>query len=173
ERAGATCVPVVVDTVGDRAALTSALAEAVADALGVLSLLALDERPHPAAVPVLPGGFAATVALVQALDDLDARLPVWFLTRGAVTTGRGGVDHPAQSLVWGFGRVVALEQADLFGGLVDLPAALDDRAGDRLAAVLARTDHEDQVAVRATGVLGRRLERAVTGGLPGRRSWRP
>ncbi|CAM5713481.1 Narbonolide/10-deoxymethynolide synthase PikA1, modules 1 and 2 [Streptomyces tendae] len=82
-------------------------------------------------------------------------------------------DRPSQALVWGFGRVVALEQADCWGGLADLPADLDDRAADRLIAVLAGADHEDQIAVRPTGVLGRRLERAATGGLPGRRTWKP
>ncbi|CAL9654801.1 Narbonolide_10-deoxymethynolide synthase PikA1, modules 1 and 2 [Streptomyces sp. enrichment culture] len=172
-RAGADCVPVVVDPAADRTALTAALSGAADGAQAVLSLLALDDTPHPGH-PLLPGGFAATVALVQAMDDLNTRLPVWFLTRGAVATAPGtGPDHPAQALIWGFGRVVALEQADCWGGLADLPAGLDDRAADRLITVLAGTDHEDQVAVRPTGVLGRRLERAATGGLPGCRRWRP
>ncbi|WP_055495832.1 type I polyketide synthase [Streptomyces sp. TP-A0356] len=173
ERAGARRVTVVVGGADDRAAVSEALSDVVHEATGVLSLLALDEEPHPG-LPTLPSGFAGTVALVQALDDLNAHLPVWFVTRGAVATRTGaGVDAPAQSLVWGFGRVVAAEQADCWGGLADLPPDLDDRAGDRLVAVLAGTDAEDQVAVRATGVLGRRLVRAATGGLPGGRRWRP
>ncbi|MFE1251723.1 type I polyketide synthase, partial [Streptomyces sp. NPDC058735] len=172
-RAGAECVPVVVDGPADRATVAAALAEAATGARGLLSLLALDGAPHPEH-PQLPSGFAATVALVQALDDLNTRLPVWFLTRGAVATGPGTAPaDPAQAFVWGFGRVVALEQADCWGGLIDLPEQLDPRAADRVAAVLAGTDHEDQVAVRATGVLGRRLERAAVGGLPGRRRWTP
>ncbi|MDO0924394.1 type I polyketide synthase [Streptomyces sp. TG1A-8] len=172
-RAGADSPLVVVDPAADRAALAEALGGAASGARAVLSLLALEESAHPAH-PDLPAGFAATVALVQALDDLNTHLPVWFVTRGAVATGPGpGVDSPAQSLVWGFGRVVALEQADHWGGLADLPARVDARAADRLVGVLAGTDHEDQVAVRATGVLGRRLERAATGGLPGRRAWNP
>ncbi|MEV5434279.1 type I polyketide synthase [Streptomyces sp. NPDC052701] len=173
QRAGARCVTVVADTAGDRAALAAALSGPAAGAAGAVSLLALDEDPHPE-FPQLPRGFAATVALVQALDDLGARLPVWFVTRGAVAAGPDtDVDAPAQALVWGFARVVALEQADCWGGLADLPAAPDDRAGDRLAAVLAGLGHEDQVAIRATGLLGRRLVRAATGGRPGHRRWRP
>ncbi|MEU8695681.1 type I polyketide synthase, partial [Streptomyces sp. NPDC048665] len=172
-RAGADCVPVTVDGHLDRTGLAAALADATDGARGVLSLLALDDSPHPRH-PQLPGGFATTVALVQTLDDLGTRLPVWFLTRGAVATRSGTAPTaPAQALVWGFGRVVALEQADCWGGLIDLPDQLDARTADRVAAVLARTDHEDQVAVRPTGVLGRRLERAAVGGLPGRRQWRP
>ncbi|MFF1465877.1 SDR family NAD(P)-dependent oxidoreductase, partial [Streptomyces sp. NPDC058330] len=62
--------------------------------------------------------------------------------------------------VWGLGRVVALEHPDRWGGLIDLPAAMDERAGARLVAVLAGCG-EDQVALRPTGVLGRRLARAA------------
>ncbi|MEU8975494.1 type I polyketide synthase [Streptomyces monashensis] len=172
-RAGADCVPVTVDGHLDRTGLAAALADATDGARGVLSLLALDDSPHPRH-PQLPGGFATTVALVQTLDDLGNRLPVWFLTRGAVATRADAAPTaPAQALIWGFGRVVALEQADCWGGLIDLPEHLDARTADRVVAVLARTDHEDQVAVRATGVLGRRLERAAIGGRPGRRQWRP
>ncbi|MEU6541153.1 type I polyketide synthase [Streptomyces sp. NPDC047000] len=173
-RAGAEPVTVAVDGACDRAAVTAALADAATGVAGVVSLLALDETPTPR-LPVLPSGFAATVALLQALDDLRARIPVWFTTRGAVATGaEKAPDSPLQSLVWGFGRVVALEQAGNWGGLADLPATLDDRAADRFAALLARTDHEDQVAIRPTGILGRRLLRAATGALPaGGRHWTP
>ncbi|MEU3985444.1 type I polyketide synthase [Streptomyces sp. NPDC026672] len=172
ERAGATPVTLTVDRAADRDTLAAALADTVPGAAGVLSLLALDEEPLPA-LPAVPGGFATTVALVQALDTLTARVPVWFATRGAVGTRPGdGVDAPAQSLVWGFGRVVALEQADCWGGLVDLPDTLDERAADRLAGVLAGHDHEDQVAVRAGGVLARRLLHAPAP-LSTTRTWEP
>ena len=172
-RAGADPVPVAVNTEADRAGFADALAAGQADARGVLSLLALDERPH-SEHPGLPRGFAATVTLIQALDDLTASVPVWFATRGAVATSpQSGVDAPWQSLVWGFGRVVALEQADRWGGLVDLPPALDQVAADRLAGVLAGGDFEDQVAIRPTGVLGRRLARSATGLLPAGQGWSP
>ncbi|MGW3853024.1 acyltransferase domain-containing protein, partial [Streptomyces fagopyri] len=172
-RAGAHPVTVAVDCAADRAAVAAALGTDVAGAAGVVSLLALDEDPLPG-FPVLPRGFAATLTLVQALDDLRARVPVWFTTRGAVSTSaHHAPDAPAQSLVWGFARVVALEQADNWGGLADLPATLDDRTADRFAGVLAGRDHEDQVAIRPTGVLGRRLLRAATGALPAGRHWTP
>ncbi|AYN31191.1 type I polyketide synthase [Streptomyces albus] len=173
ERAGGHCAVLGVDPGADRAALAAQLTEAAEGTRGVLSLLALDASPLPGHA-LLPGGFAANVALVQALTDLELPLPVWFLTRGAVATGRGSETiRPDQALVWGFGRVVALEQAARWGGLADLPAAWDARAADRLVAFLADPGPEDQIAVRGSGVLGRRLERAATGGLPGRRTWQP
>ncbi|KPI21985.1 6-deoxyerythronolide-B synthase, partial [Actinobacteria bacterium OK074] len=133
-----------------------------------------DHADEPGAPDGLPRGFAATVALVQALDDLGQEAPVWFATRGAVaTTAADGVDHPRQALVWGFGRVVALEQPQRWGGLLDLPATLDRAAAERLTAALAGLGQEDQLALRGTGLLARRFARAATGGLGARRAWTP
>ncbi|MEU5540585.1 SDR family NAD(P)-dependent oxidoreductase, partial [Streptomyces sp. NPDC020362] len=127
---------------------------------GVVSLLALDETPLPDH-PVVAGGLAATLGLVQALGDVGIEAPLWILSRGAVAGGPGEVPpNPVQAQVWGLGRVVALEHPDRWGGLVDLPAVLDERAGARLAAVVAGCG-EDQVAIRPAGILGRRLTRAA------------
>jgi acyl transferase domain-containing protein len=135
---------------------------------GVISLLATDETPL-AAYPVVQRGLAATLALVQALGDAGVAAPLWVLTRGAIATGAGEVlASPVQGQVWGLGRVAALEYRDRWGGLIDLPPVLDDRAADRLCAVLADgglagggpAGGEDQVAIRASGILARRLGRA-------------
>ncbi|MFD8424554.1 type I polyketide synthase [Streptomyces sp. NPDC059668] len=149
-----------------------------------------ESAPVTAVLSLLPlaedraGVAAATATLVQALTDSGLRGPVWSLTRGAVSVGRSdAVTAPEQAAVWGLGRVAALEHPDLWGGLVDLPDDLDERAVARLAAVLTElpgaapgasaesagaTDSagsgsagfgEDQVAVRDSGVFGRRLSR--------------
>ncbi|WUF42376.1 SDR family NAD(P)-dependent oxidoreductase [Streptomyces europaeiscabiei] len=158
----------------DRAALAGLLAtdeDAVRPA-GVLSLLALDTRAHPDH-PAVPVGLAGTLALVQALGDLGIDAPLWCATRGAVAVG--GADpapDPAQALVWGFGRVAALEHSDRWGGLIDLPADLDARSATRLATVLADPGHEDQIALRATGAHGRRLVHAPGADVPAE-PWRP
>ncbi|WDT90454.1 SDR family NAD(P)-dependent oxidoreductase [Streptomyces sp. SCSIO-PteL053] len=140
---------------------------------GVLSLLALDER----AVPEAPGhtaGLAGTAALVRALADTDSAAPLWALTRGAVATGPGGPEiSPSQAMVWGLGRVAALERPHTWGGLVDLPQTLDERALSRLAGALGRRDGEDQLAVRPTGVFARRLTPAPLGDAPPARRWEP
>ncbi|WP_188308769.1 hypothetical protein, partial [Streptomyces sp. CBMA123] len=139
----------------DRAALAAQLRDA-GEFAGVLSLLALGDEP-----------LAATVTAVQALGDAGLEAPLWCLTRGAVATGRS--DRPAdprQAAVWGLGRSAALELPTRWGGLIDLPEQLDDAALRRLAAALARTDGEDQLAVRASGTFARRLVRHPLGHLP-------
>ncbi|GLZ36477.1 type I polyketide synthase [Actinokineospora sp. NBRC 105648] len=124
---------------------------------------------------VFPDGLAGVLALSPVEDVLsllrsEPPAPLWCVTRGAVSTGPADptVDELA-ARVWGLGRVAALEQPARWGGLVDLPERLDERAGRRLAAVLAGA-FEDQVAVRASGVFGRRLRRAAVGT---RRPWVP
>ncbi|MEW1754812.1 type I polyketide synthase [Streptomyces angustmyceticus] len=127
---------------------------------GVLSLLGTDEEPH-GSQPATPGGLAATMALVQALDDLGTGAPLWCATTGAVAVQeREAVPSPVQAAIWGFGRVAALEQPQSWGGLIDLPAVPDERAVERLCAVLEAGRDEDQVAVRGSGVFVRRLVRA-------------
>ncbi|MEU0537599.1 SDR family NAD(P)-dependent oxidoreductase [Amycolatopsis tolypomycina] len=125
---------------------------------GVVSLLALEEDPLPAHLAV-PAGVAATLALVQALADAGIEAPLWALTRGAVAATPGEAPSLAQAQVWGLAQVAALELPERWGGLVDLPPTWDDRTAARLAAVLAGCG-EDQVALRPTGVLARRLVRA-------------
>ncbi|OLR93777.1 type I polyketide synthase [Actinokineospora bangkokensis] len=166
--AGVALTPLVVGS-PDRAALADELAGHDFD--GVLSLLALDESPDTAE-PALPAGLVGTLTLVQALDDAGAAAPVWCVTREAVAPREvDRVASVAQALVWGFGRVVALESPARWGGLLDLPAEPDHRAGERVAAALAGSD-EDQLSVRSSGTFARRLVRA-----PGRTlratAWRP
>ncbi len=110
---------------------------------GVLSLLALDEAPLPG-YPVVPAGLAATLALVQALDCREREAPLWVLTRGAVATAPGEAPaSPVQAQAWGLGRVAGLEHPDRWGGLIDLPPVLDERAAGAAVRgagrVLART----------------------------------
>ncbi|WP_234326682.1 SDR family NAD(P)-dependent oxidoreductase, partial [Streptomyces sp. NRRL S-495] len=128
---------------------------------GVLSLLSWEERSHPDH-PDLPGGPALTLALIQALEDtgLDARL--WTLTKGtAVLGGAERPGHVGQAASAALGRTAALEHPHRRGGLIDLPEVLDVRAARRLCAVLAgAAADEEQVAVRSTGVHGRRLRPA-------------
>ncbi|GLW76029.1 hypothetical protein Aglo01_05110 [Actinokineospora globicatena] len=82
----------------------------------------------------------------------EATVPVWAVTRGGVGAAE----------VWGVGRVAALEMPQVWGGLIDLPEGVDER----IAGVLGGA--EDQVVVRPSGVVARRLRRAPLGQ---RRQW--
>ncbi|MFI8932078.1 type I polyketide synthase [Streptomyces sp. NPDC053474] len=192
-QAGARVRSVVVgDEAADRTAMTRILREtgeptAVA---GVLSLLALDERPYRHPETDTPGaaltwGMAATLALTQAVVDAGTGGRLWVATSGAVSVGAADpVRAAAQSQVWGFGRVVGLEHPEVWGGLIDLPEATEaDPAASgpgsvraRLAALLSRAGAEDftedQLALRASGVLVRRLTRAPGGPVVGE-GWQP
>ncbi|MFD4778259.1 SDR family NAD(P)-dependent oxidoreductase, partial [Streptomyces sp. NPDC058427] len=155
----------------DRAAFATELRTLAEDGprlTGVLSLLALRET----ALGSVPEGIALTAVLLQALGDAKIGAPLWCVTREAVSVNRADtVHHPLQAGVWGLGRVAALEYPERWGGLIDLPAALDERTAAGLAGALAGLDGEDQIAVRTSAVLARRLVRA-----PGKRparTWAP
>ena len=133
------------------------VAEQVEGAAGIISLLALDETPL-AEYTAVPTGAAATLDLLKSLAG--TTVPLWSLTRGAVSTSPADpVTSEVQAQVWGLGRVAALELPQAWGGLVDLPEDLDDRAAAALAGILAGVG-EDQVALRQDGVFVRRLYRA-------------
>ncbi|MFE7622295.1 type I polyketide synthase [Streptomyces sp. NPDC057509] len=140
----------------DRSALAARL-ELFADHARVVSFLGQEESG--------PGGVAASAVLVQALGDAGVACPVWWVTSGAVSAGPGDVvTRPVRAGVWGLGRVVALEEPGRWGGLVDVPDQVAQGAVGRLVEVLAGgCGDEDEVAVRAGAVLGRRLAPARSG----------
>ncbi|WP_235095479.1 type I polyketide synthase [Streptomyces sp. A1-5] len=159
----------------DRAGWAAQIAQLIEDGeefSGVVSLLAAAEDLHPDFGSV-PLGLGQTLVLVQALGDAGLTAPLWCLTRGAVATGRDdALGSPTQGALWGLGRVVALEHPGRWGGLIDLPAALDARAAARLTGLLADPAGEDQLAVRATGVLARRMVHAAPSAPRAGRRWR-
>ncbi|WP_455709967.1 type I polyketide synthase [Nocardiopsis alba] len=133
-------IPVVRVTHGDEEAITTGLGKVE----GVLSLVALGRNP----------ALADTDALVR----IPATVPLWCVTRGAVATSEGEIPDPVQAQVWGYGRVAALEHPDRWGGLVDLPARIDEHVGDLLCSAIGGRQ-EDQLAVRSSGLFARRLTR--------------
>ncbi|KUL40801.1 type I polyketide synthase [Actinoplanes awajinensis] len=158
----------VLDGAADRAAVAAALP--TGPYAGVVSLLALDDRPVPGR-PLVSRGLAGTLTLFQALGDAGLEAPVHVLTRGAVGVG-GPPASLGQAQVWGLARIAGVELPGRWGGLIDLPEQLDDRARETLAAVLAGAlGPDDQLAIRDTGLWARRVTPA-----PARRRtppWRP
>jgi polyketide synthase 7 len=178
ERSGAsvTTVRVAEDGAGNDA-LVRALCQlpGTSGQAGVLSLLITPDTDADPLPSVHSAGLTATIGLMRALQESGTQARIWQVTRGAVATGPADqAGSPAQSLAWGLGQTAAVEYPELWGGLVDLPEALDDRAAAYFAAALAGTDGENQVAVRSSGLLARRLvrkPRASQRALAG--SWRP
>ncbi|MGW2621184.1 acyltransferase domain-containing protein, partial [Streptomyces sp. NPDC001500] len=129
---------------------------ALAEASGVVSLLAWDEE----------SALRSTLRLVQARGESGSAAALWVLTRGAAAVGADDAISAQQTSVWALGQIVGLEQPAAWGGLVDVPAVWDERVAASLAGVLAAGvagGGEDQVAVRSSGVYGRRLVRAPLG----------
>ncbi|QMU70752.1 type I polyketide synthase [Streptacidiphilus sp. P02-A3a] len=171
-RHGAEAVVLRVGPGAGRAELAGLLADTAAGTAGVLSLLALAPGRDPRR-PELAAGLSGTLQLIQALGDAGLSAPLWCATRGGVSVDGADPVDPGQAQVWGLGRVAALEHPQRWGGLVDLPEHLDARALDVLCAVLAGVAGEDQVAIRPSGPLGRRLGRAPVAAPDTRTPWQP
>ncbi|TQE19683.1 SDR family NAD(P)-dependent oxidoreductase, partial [Streptomyces ipomoeae] len=159
----------------DRTVVGSRVAETVgaqgSEYRGVLSLLGLDERPHPS-LPGLTSGLSLTAVAVQALGDLGLDAPLWVVTSGAVGIEEAPA-NPVQNQLWGLGRVVALEHPKRWGGLVDISGAPDARAVTDLLSVLAGGHGEDQWALREYGTRVRRLVRDVLPATTADGAWQP
>ncbi|WSC96618.1 SDR family NAD(P)-dependent oxidoreductase [Streptomyces sp. NBC_01754] len=167
--AGAEVVGLPVDAASDRAGLAEQVA-ATPDVRGVV--LVAGTAHGVVCGSAVSDSLAALVVLLQASGDAGVGAPLWVMTRGAVSVGQSDrPGDPVQAAVWGLGRVAALEYPQRWGGMIDLPAVLDSRAAGRLTGVLA-AGGEDQVAVRGSGVFGRRMVRAVSAGIPGA-AWSP
>ncbi|MFI7291533.1 type I polyketide synthase [Streptomyces anulatus] len=162
--AGADITEILVPADTGRNELASALTQLPepGDFTGVVSLLAFAGRPHPGD-EVLAAGTGDTVTLLQALGDVAIGAPLWCLTRGAVAVGRfDAAVNADRAMLWGLGRVAALEHPERWGALIDLCESADTRSAARLGALLAgAAQDEDQLAVRPSGVFARRVRRAA------------
>ncbi|MFG2342347.1 SDR family NAD(P)-dependent oxidoreductase, partial [Streptomyces yangpuensis] len=144
---------------GDVAAALSAVGADVRSVATAEDLLNA-ATPVAGVVSLLP--VVDIISLVQALTTAGIDAPLWCVTRHAVSVSDDDATvDPDQTAVWGLGRVIALEHPDRWGGLVDLPTRMDERAGSLLAGILSGTTGEDQIAVRDAGVWGCRLTRAT------------
>ena len=96
---------------------------------------------------------------------------LWIITQGAAAAAEGDAVDLAvgQAPLWGFGKVLALEHPEIWGGLIDVPRTAV--AGDisELAEEILGTDGEDQVALRPGGRRVLRLKRRAGPDAPGLR----
>jgi acyl transferase domain-containing protein len=118
---------------------------------GVLYLGGLDQPAG--AANLLQGQQASLGDLLTLLQVLasrpQARTRLWVVTQQAQALSASDPVDPAQSALWGLGRVVALEHSDLWGGLVDLESRSEAAAQLLATELLAeRAGEEGQVAYR-------------------------
>ncbi|WP_033230425.1 type I polyketide synthase, partial [Streptomyces graminis] len=141
----------------DRAGLAERLAQ-FSGCGTVVSFLGQDEASHAEHVRV-PLGLVGTVALVQAVADAGLDVRVWCVTSGAVSVVSGeGLRRPLRAGVWGLGRVVALEEPDRWGGLVDVPV---EPVRARLSGGGVWLPSGTVLVTGGTGALGARVARWV------------
>jgi NAD(P)-dependent dehydrogenase (short-subunit alcohol dehydrogenase family) len=155
---------------------------APADCAGIAHLWSLDGKVGPDATAgdlevAHRLGCGSILPLVQELaaSRRPGRLPLWLVTRGAQPAGGSpAADALPAATVWGMGRTLAVEHADLWGGLVDLdPSAPVEDAAERLSAQLLSADGEDQVAFRDGERVVARLVRTSVPDPPRAARWRP
>jgi len=157
---------------GDLPELLAPGAEALAQALrsplpcrGVVHLQALDQAAHAglSTADIERGQQALVQALLPTVQALaaqsGAQVPgLWIATRGAQATHPHDGADPAQATAWGIGHGVAVEHPELRCTRIDLDPAADTAAAAAvLAAELQSASREDQVALRGTRRLVRRL----------------
>ena len=95
---------------------------------------------------------------VQMLASLPGAPQLWFVTRGAQAAGVTESANPGQATLWGLSHVVAIEHPELACHRVDLdPAQSTAECVDALVGELRATGREDQVALRGSRRLLRRL----------------
>ncbi|WP_344898648.1 type I polyketide synthase, partial [Actinomadura meridiana] len=114
------------------------------------------EADHPAP----PHRQVVGIPEALALAGVDA--PLWFVTRGAVSTTSGGLpDDPGLARLWGVIATTKNSSRRRLLRAVDLPGTFPGRSGARLlAAVLAGGD--EMAAVRDDGAYVRRLAPATS-----------
>jgi acyl transferase domain-containing protein/acyl-CoA synthetase (AMP-forming)/AMP-acid ligase II/acyl carrier protein len=87
-------------------------------------------------------------AIANRSDVADAPA-LWTVTRGAVAVRTNERPSLAQHPLWSLARTAAVEEARIWGGIVDLdPDASEEQNAGALCAVLIDADDEDQVALR-------------------------
>ncbi len=134
---------------------------------GIVDLWPLDAQVAPAAelarleeAEALACGSA--LAIVQAVAGGAEQPPrLWIVTRGAQAIGRISPQALPQSLLWGFGRTVAIEHPEL--SVVRLDLDPDELLGAGvLCEALVNAGAEDQIAVRGGERYVARLARVAT-----------
>ena len=162
---GATAISAAVDTESRES--WRSLIEGLPDDVpfnGVVHLQALGGHGAQAATTEIAEDVArvgaSTLALVQGVSDSDV-IPekgVWFITRGAQVLERERAGELAGAVLWGIGKVVALEASQLQPRMIDLDPGATGQLAD-LVNELLYPDSENHIAYRSGSRKAARLVR--------------
>jgi acyl transferase domain-containing protein/acyl carrier protein len=98
------------------------------------------------------GQVSSCTSLLSAAQELMRRSEkarLWLVTRNAQPVGLNGKAlNLLQAPLWGFGRAVAMEHPEIWGGAIDVDDSLDGPAAIDIADQILQFDGEDQVALR-------------------------
>jgi acyl transferase domain-containing protein len=87
----------------------------------------------------------------RALKNQDNRVPLWLATENALGVSENdSVSGWLSAAAWGVGRVIALEQPELFAGLLDLSDVSPEQF-KMLVDIVAAAPAGEQIAIRADG----------------------
>ncbi|NET68996.1 MAG: SDR family NAD(P)-dependent oxidoreductase [Moorea sp. SIO1G6] len=94
-------------------------------------------------------GCGSVLNLLQTVLKTTSIPQLWLVTRGAQSVlSRTEKLAVAASPLWGLGRVVSLENPQLWGGLVDLDLQTSEYEVERLLQLLVNNSEEDYIALR-------------------------
>lgn len=99
-------------------------------------------------------GCTGLLSLIQVLQRIQNNAPLHVITKGAIALA-APVVQPEQGMLWGIGKVAALEHGEFWGSLIDVEQGTEPE----LVSEILCTDDEDQVALRAGKRLVPRLKR--------------
>ena len=131
---------------------------------GIIYLWGLDVLPADltsanleAALPLVAHVPLQLVQALEACSEL-ATSPIWWVTRGSQPVMPAETLAIAPSLLWGLGNVLAVEQPQRRGGLIDLdPGTTDQQAATDVLAAIQAPESEDSWAFRNGNCYGPRL----------------
>ncbi|NHZ69837.1 MAG: SDR family NAD(P)-dependent oxidoreductase, partial [Thermotogales bacterium] len=114
----------------------------------------------------VPSSCHRLLNLVQALVQVQQvpQYGIWIVTRTALAVnddrGLPGIAHAG---LWGMGRTIALEHAELWGGMIDLDSAAGDGEAQHILTDILDPQAETQIAYRGDMRLVPRLVRKTSG----------
>lgn len=105
-------------------------------------------------------GLGSVVNLVRALGDSSAK--IWIVTRDAQPMAPSNAPASlGQAPAWGFGRGLAIEELQRWGGLIDIDNSDPATIADGVVREICDSDGEDQIALREGRRYVARLVRAT------------